>query len=556
MIFLKPEYLAMMLIPTLVLFYFIVSNKSAVDVYFDAKILEKLRVDNGALGRIGRNIMLFIALIMMIVALARPAIEQGDMSIKSKSIDLMVALDISKSMMAADIYPSRLAFAKKRFVELVDSFSEANIGVVAFSSEGFLVSPMTQDSSTLKYLVNHLSLDSMTLKGTNLLIPIEKGNAFLKDSKDKIIIIFTDGGDKTDFSKEIERAKAYGESIYIYALGSFEGAPILEKGEAIKDKKGNMVITKLNERIKALAFESGGAYIVGNHEDQSIALLVKDIKKKFKMQDVKEKSVKAYKELFYYPLSLAIAFMLFAFSSFPSRKVAIMITLIMIATPKDVEAKVFDFFEIDKASKAYKEAQYKEAETYYKEVIKSNKSAQSIYDLANAQYQQGKYKEALKSYHNVTATTDSLKYKKAFNSGNAHMQLKAYEKAIQAYEMAKQIRSDEDVEHNLALAKKKLKQMQKKEQKKDKKKNKKKNDKKKKEGDGDSDKKEKAKKEQKKDEKKEADKAQMKKAEKQEPISKKEEKMWEKQLERMKAKTMPLRLKMKPAERGKDEKPW
>ncbi len=566
MIFLKPEYLTMMLIPTLILFYFIVSNKSALDLYFDEKILEKLRFDNGTLGKIGRNIMLFVALIMMIVALARPVVEKGDVQIKSKSIDMMVALDISKSMMAGDIYPSRLAFAKKRFMEFVDSFAEANVGVIAFSSEGFLVSPMTQDSATLKYLVNNLSLDSMSLKGTNLLIPIEKGNDFLKESRDKIIIIFSDGGDKMDLSKEIEKAKAYKESIYIYAVGTPEGAPIIENGESIKDKEGNIVITKLNENIKNLAFETGGAYIVGNHEDNSIELLVKDIKKKFKMQEVKEKSVKEYRELFYYPLSVAIAFLLFAFHSLPARTSLIMIGLIMIASPRDVEAKVFNFFDIDKAEKAYEKRNYKEAVRHYKEVIKSNKSAQSIYDLANAQYKSGKYKEALKNYQNVTPKTDALKYKKAFNSGNAYMQLKAYEKAIEAYEKAKKIKTEEDLEHNLALAKKKLEEKKKKEQKKKDKKKQKEDKKKKdkKEGDDDAKKKDKDKnkdeKKKNKDKKEEPKKPEQskkeKKAQKKEPISKKEEKMWEKRLENMKAKTMPIKLKMKPAERVNDEKPW
>ena len=554
MIFLKPEYLTMMLIPTLILFYFIVTNRSALDSYFDKKILEKLRFENGALGKIGRNILLFIALIMMILALARPVKEKGEVAIKSKSIDMMVALDISKSMMAGDIYPNRLAFAKQRFIKFVDSFKEANIGIIAFSSEGFLVSPMTQDSSTLKYLVNNLSLDSMTLKGTNLLIPIEKGNAFLKESKEKIIIIFTDGGDNVDFSKEIQRAKEYGESIYIYAVATPEGGTIEENGEMLKDKEGNMVITKLNEGIKTLAFESGGAYIVGNHNDDSIALMVADIKKKFKMRDSKEKRVKEYKELFYYPLSLALLFMLFAFHSFPSRASApIMIAFIMIASPRDAEAKVFDFFDINKANKAYHDSNYTQAEEAYKKVIKSNKSPESIYDLANAQYKQEKYKEALKSYDNVIAKTDALKYKKMFNKGNSHFQLKEYEKAIKDYEEAKKIQDDEDLEHNLALAKKKLEEKKKKEQ--EKKDDKKKDDKKKdkKEGDGDSDKEKKKKEE--KEKKKEDSKKQKPKPSKEE-ISKKEEKMWEQHLENNKPKTMPMKLDMKPVERQKDEKPW
>ncbi len=553
MIFLKPEYFTMMLLPTLVLFYLIASNKSAVELYFDEKVLQRLRFDNDALGKVGRNMLLFAALIMMIVALARPVIEKRDITIASKSIDVMVAFDISQSMLAADIYPSRLAFAKRRFMELVENFKEANIGVIAFSSEGFLLSPMTQDSRMLKYLVHNLSLDSMSLQGTNLFIALQKGKEFLKDAKEKIVIIFTDGGDKSDFSKEIEMAKRYEESIYIYAIGTNKGAPILRNGEALKDKNGDIVITRLNRAIKELAFESGGAYIVGGYEDDSVKLLVKDIKNKFKMRDLKERKVKEYKELFYYPLALALFFMLCAFSSFPMRKMAIMIALVMIAPPKGLEARVFDFFEIEDAKRAYSHGHYKKAEAHYKEVVKSTKSAQSIYDMANAQYRQGKYKEALKSYSDVIAISDTLKYKKAFNQGNAYMQLKEYEKAIEAYERAKKIEDDEDVAYNLALAKKRL---EKKKSKKSKKSDRQ-NEKKKRENQGEGEGKSKSDKSAKREQNRPKEEKQTKQeAQKKEPISQKEEKMWEGQLERMRTQTMPVKFKMQSVERERDEKPW
>jgi Ca-activated chloride channel family protein len=568
MMFLKPEYLYMMLIPTFILFFFIVTNKSATDSFFDEKVLEKLRFDNDSLGRVGRNILIFVALIMMIISLARPVLPKADVSVKTKSIDMLVALDVSKSMMATDRYPNRLAFAKKRFKEFVDSFSEANIGVIAFSSEGFLVSPMTKDSTTLKYLVDNLSLDSMSLKGTNLLIPIAKAAEFLKDSKDKILIIFTDGGDGSDFSKEIALAKEKNESIYIYGVASKEGAPIKDGGKAITDKSGNIVISRLNESIKELAFKSGGAYIVANYKDNSVKLMVEDIKKKFKATDVKTKDIKEYKELFYYPLSVAVFLFLFLFHSFPKKGVVLL--LLVWIDPK-VEAKVFDFFDIQKADEAYKSKDYKEALKHYKEVAKSNKSPSSVYDLANAYYKSKDYKQALKAYGNVTTTDDALKYKKHFNTANSHFKLKEYEKAIKEYEEAKKIKVEDDLTHNLELAKKMLKKKQDKKKKKnkdkkkdkDKKKNKDK-DKDKKSSDKDGDKKDK------KDKKKEGDKDKKKKNQKpkqdekkenskmkqDEKVSKKEEKMWQEHLESMKPKTMPLRLKTDRVKRRADEKPW
>ncbi len=560
MIFLKPEYLIMMLVPALILFYFIVSQKSLLDQYFDIKILEKLRFDNDTLGKVGRNILLFAALFLIIVALARPVHEKGDVAIKTKTIDMMVALDVSKSMMAGDFYPSRLAFAKKRFVEFVESFKEANIGVIAFSSEGFLLSPMTQDGGMLKYLVNNLSLDSMNLQGTNLLIPIEKAKDFLKKSKEKILIIFTDGGDNSDFSREIEKATAYKETIYIYAIATAAGAPILRRGSAVKDKKGDIVITKLNTKIKQLAFESGGAYVVGNYDDNSIKIMVEDIQKKFTLHRGKEKHIKEYQELFYYPLALALMFLLFAFHSFPRRGGMAIAVLAMVGLFQGkMEAGMFDFFDIAKAKEAYQAQKYKEAAKHFESIVKSTKNAQSMYDLANAHYKTGDYKKAISTYDKVVTTDANLVFKKRFNQGNAYFQLKDYKKAIAVYERAQEIKNTKDLIHNLALAKAKLKEQQQNQQQNDQKStDKKEQQKEQKRQNQDKEKKEPKKKKQenkKKKEKPEQGKRE-ENAAKENAITAKEEKLWQQYLEDKKIQTMPLKFKELPIKRSVDEKPW
>ena len=569
MMFLRPDYLLFMMIPTLVLFFFIITHRNNISSIFDEKMIEKLTFDNGSLGRVGRNFMLFIALFLMIIALSRPAIEKGDVKIKSKKIDLLVALDISKSMLASDIYPNRLEFAKKKIYEFIDSFKEANIGVVAFSSEGFLVSPMTQDSATLKYLIGNLSLESLSTAGTNLLIPIKKGESFLKDSKQKIVIIFTDGGDNDTFEKELEATKSANEHIYIYATATNGGAPITQDGISVKDKEGNIVITKLNDKIKTLAIESGGAYIVGGLKDDSISILVEDIKKKFEMQDVNSRKVKEYKELFYYPLTLAIFFMLFAFSSFPKRTpISLLVIALLSMSNTTLHAGVFDFQTIDKAHQAYQNENYKEAIKSYEEVVKSKQSAQSLYDLANAQYKDKKYEQALSTYNKVSSKDPNLEYKKLFNTGNSHFQLKKYEEALKAYEKAEKINSDVDLEHNIELSKKMI--QQKKEQ--DKKDNKqKKDDDKKDNKDKGKDKQDKKNQDDKKKEQEKKDKQDAKdgkkdkdaspkqgeeKEKKEEKISEKEAKKWEEQLEKRKPKTMPMKFQSHNIERIKNEKPW
>ncbi|MCH9813705.1 MAG: VWA domain-containing protein [Epsilonproteobacteria bacterium] len=565
MILLKPDYLLFMLIPALILFFFILLHKNTITTIFDQKILEKLTFDNGSLGRMGRNFMLFTALFLIIFALSRPVVEKGDVTIKNRSIDIMVALDISKSMLASDIYPNRLEFAKQKLYKFIDSFEEANIGVVAFSSEGFLVSPMTRDSTTLKYLIKNLSLDSLSTSGTNLMIPINKAKSFLKESKQKIMIIVTDGGDSTTFEKEIAAAKEEDIHIYIYATATNQGAPIQEDGASIKDKTGNIVITKLNSAIKTLAIESGGAYIVGGLRDQSIQILVEDIKKKFELQEKESREVKEYQELFYYPLALALLFILFAFSSLPKRNSTTILLLLFLIPHVHLKAGIFDFQTIQKANEAYQNQAYKEAIESYTEVAKSKQNAQSFYDLANALYKDKQYESALKQYQSITTKDQNLEYKKRFNIGNSYFQMQKYEEALKAYEDAKKIQSEEDLTHNIELTKKQIKKEQQKQQNKEQQNQKKDKDKEQQQNNQQKPDKEQKEKQQDKGDQKESksadqqeksEQAQQAQKKEEEKISEKEAKKWEEQLEKMKPKTMPMQFQSNSVERSKNENPW
>ncbi len=558
MIFLAPDYILFMIVPALIFFFFIIKHKRNIDTIFDKDTLERLTFDDGGIGKVGRNLMLFLAFFLMIIALSRPVIEKGEVTIKTKSIDMMIALDISKSMLASDIYPNRLEFAKKKMGEFIDAFKEANIGVIAFSSEGFLVSPMTQDSTTLKYLINNLSLQSLSTTGTNLLIPIKKGESFLKKSKQKIVIIFTDGGDNEEFKKELEATQKTGVHVYIYATATNQGAPIQENGISIKDKEGNIVITKLNQKIKTLAIESGGAYIVGGFKDDSIELLVEDIKKKFQMQDINSREIKEYKELFYYPLGLAILFLLLSFSSFPRKSGISLFILVFLATQNQtLEAGLFDFQTIDKANEAYQNKEYKEAIKIYEEVVKLKRSPESNYDLANALYKDKQYEKALQTYQKVKTDDKNLEYKKLFNSANSQFALEKYEEALKTFEKAKKLKTEQDLEKNIELTKKMIKKKNDKEKKNDKDKNQ--DDKKQKKEDKDKEKQGKKEEQENKSDKESKEKKkkdEKQKKTKEEKISEKEARKWEERLESAKPKTMPMQFQNRDIQRRVDEKPW
>jgi len=312
------EFLILVVVP-LVLLVISFKKGNLLESYFNAELLKKMQKKGSGFSKKTRLILLNIAFIFAVIALSRPVKDMGEIKVKSEFIDAVVAFDISKSMLAEDIYPNRLEFSKQKFYELLDNFNNARIGVIGFSSRAFLISPLTSDYSSLKYLVKNMNLDYVSLVGTDLLEPLKITQNLLKDSKQKALIIFTDGGDQTNFEKEISYAKENNIKVFIYAVATEKGSVIKDKRGVIKDKKGDIVITKLNSKVKELAIKSGGSYMQYSLKKGDIKYLVDDIKSKFKATSKEQRVIKDTKELFYYPLLVSIVLIFMGLFSLPRR---------------------------------------------------------------------------------------------------------------------------------------------------------------------------------------------------------------------------------------------
>ncbi len=318
--FIYPETIYLMLIPTILLLFLISTNRDFIDKYFSKDILEKLRQQNSALSKSARNALLFLALLLMIFALARPVLPKGEVELKAKGYDLAIALDISKSMLAKDLYPSRLDFAKRKIKELIKLNQNSKISLLAFSNSSFIVSPLTMDSETTIFLLENLNTESLSNAGTSILSALKSANRVLKDSKERVVVIFSDGGDESEFSKEIDFAKENNLRVYVITTATKEGAPIEEDSGFIKDTDDKIVITTLNESIKDLALNSNGAYINSTLSNEDISAITEHMKIYLEKKEFKSKTIKDYIELFYYPLALAVLILLFAFSSVKRKK--------------------------------------------------------------------------------------------------------------------------------------------------------------------------------------------------------------------------------------------
>ncbi len=302
------------------LFLLLKKSTLSIEQYFAPKVLKKMRSHKGVISQRVREIILLASIALAIIALARPMIDKGEIKVHSSDIDIIVGFDISQSMFADDIYPNRLALAKRKFSAFLQDMKEARIGVIGFSSKAFLISPLTKDFNTLSFLVNNMKLDYVSLKGTSIQSALEVTDELLKNSPKKALLLFTDGGDKKVYDKEIAYAKEHGITLFIYDIGTDKGGVIKTEHGVLKDKNGDIVVVKRNDAIKQLAIESGGAFMISSLTKNDINALAKNIKAKFKSHEKREHTIHDKQELFLYPLGLAMLLFVLSFSSLPQRR--------------------------------------------------------------------------------------------------------------------------------------------------------------------------------------------------------------------------------------------
>ena len=491
--FLNPNVFYMMLVPLILLFVLLVTSKSGMQRNFSKEILDKLRVGKQYLGKNTRNTLYFLVLILFIITLARPVINQKEQNIQQNLIPIVIALDVSTSMRAADIYPNRISLAKKKLQHIIQKAQNTTIGVVLFAKDSFVLSPVTEDFLSLKFIVDNLDTNLDFINGSNVFSTLEATKFMLEEYKVKNLIILSDGGNNNEYTKELEFVKENDIVVYSIGLATKEGAPIPKGDGYLTNDNGDIVTVKLNESIKNLSLKSAGGYIDYTLDDTDVQAIINRINIQSKKEELTVQKIKTYTELFYYPLSFALFLLLLALSSFPSKKakksvnnsIVILSLLIGSIFTTKSEAYTFDFEKINKANDAYEKKDYKTAEDNYRSIQKNN---QSLYNLANTLYKEKKYTEAIDLYTKIITDDKELESKKLHNLGNSYVNTNNLKKAKELYEKSLKIKKDKETQENLDIVNKEL---EKQENKKDKKKqqdknkddNKKKNDKNKKEKD-------------------------------------------------------------------------
>ena len=469
--FLYIDAFFLLILPLILFIHLLLKKQNSFESHFSKEILEKITISSNLMSKNIKNCLLLFSLVLMILALARPVIDQKEHKVKEELIPIIIAIDVSKSMLANDIYPNRLALAKQKLLKVLQISQHNAVGVVLFAKSAFVLSPITQDFTSLTFLVKNLDNNLNFDNGSNMLSMLEASNDLLEDYNSKNIILLSDGGNKKEYEKEISFAKENKIKVYSIGIALDKQTPIPTKDGYMTDANGKIVTVGLNKSISNLGLKSDGGYIDFSLDSSDVKAILKDIESEAKKEQMNSTKIKTYTELFYYPLGLALFLLLLNYSSFSFKKNKNLILFLLISNfyLQNSHADILDFKTLDDAQEAYQNKKFNEAESLYKKI---DKNPHSTYNIGNSLYNQAKYKEAQEAYESIKTDDKDLKYKSLHNLGNSHVKQRKLEKAKKAYEDALKIKDDEATKQNLDTVNKALKK-KKKQDDKNKKKNKK-----------------------------------------------------------------------------------
>ena len=321
MTFVNPQFFWVLIVPFIIFAFLISTNKERLSRIFDEKVLKRLSATDESMPLVVRNILMFLAIFMMIVAMSRPVMEKGDKVVEVQGLTLLTALDISGSMRSTDVYPNRLEFAKQKMSVLFDAMPSDEIGVMAFAYSPFVLAPFSSDKETLKMMVEGVDDSYINMGSTDFSALGVLAASLLEEKKPKVLVLFSDGGDEEAIAGFADILKSAEIDLYVVLVGTEKGAPVIgEDGKPYTLEDGSIAITQRNNALGELAKENDGAYVVASNGKEDIAQLVAVIRGKYKNQQQGEVTVKERVEYFYYPLGLGLLFLLIGFSSIPRRR--------------------------------------------------------------------------------------------------------------------------------------------------------------------------------------------------------------------------------------------
>ena len=492
-------FFGLAIIPLLLLLYFFALNRkrNTIKKIGDENLVKELMKNYSPVKFAAKFLLVLSAIVLGIFALANLRTPRGVEKVNRNGIDIMIALDVSKSMLADDVKPNRLERAKQSIGKLIDRLSNDRIGIVVFAGRAYLQMPLTGDHGAAKMYLSSASTDVVPTQGTVIADALKMCYASFnaKGKKYKAVVLISDGEDHDEGAlKTAGEMAREGIIINTVGIGSPQGTTLMDEltNQPKKDNNGNIVITKLNEdELRKIAEKGSGTYQLFTNTDELVAKLDAQLGS-MDQRTVTEDSLVDYRN--YFPYFLAVALLFLVIELFlserkqeksikfnPSKNNTSATALLLIAC---CCLPIASFAQnektlIKKGNEAYEKKDYETAITNYRKAAeKKTNNPVAPYNLGNALYRTNKSDEALGAYDNAltNAVAKPDKAKTYYNKGVVLQNNKKLPECIEAYKNALKLDPlDEDARQNLQKAL--LQQKQNKEEQENKEKNKPKEDK-------------------------------------------------------------------------------
>ncbi|SHI66597.1 Ca-activated chloride channel family protein [Arenibacter nanhaiticus] len=305
------------IIPVVIVFFVLLQiwKKRTQRKFADLALLKRLTPDKSDFKATLKLIVLLLGVASLALALANPKIGTKLETVKREGVDIVFAVDVSKSMLAEDIAPNRLEKSKRLVSEIINQLASDRIGIIAYAGQAFPQLPITTDYGAAKMFLQSMNTDMLSSQGTAIDQAIALASTYYNDDEqtNRVLFILSDGEDHSEGSitQAIEDATKEGIRVFTIGVGKTKGAPIPIKRRGVletlkKDSNGEVVITKLvEETLIDIANQGNGEYINGENTETAVAF----IKERLNEMDKKEfeaKQFAEYKDQFQWFLAIAL----------------------------------------------------------------------------------------------------------------------------------------------------------------------------------------------------------------------------------------------------------
>ena len=317
----EPTYfIYLAIIPAIFVLFLLVLwwKKRTQKQFTNANLIQKLSPEKSTFKSVLKISMICLGLAFLIVSLANPKMGTKLETIKRQGVDIVFALDVSKSMLAEDIAPSRLEKAKQIITKIIDKLGSDRVGIIIYAGNSYPLLPITTDHAAAKMFLQNANPDMVSSQGTAINEAIERAITYFdnEEQTNRFLFIVSDGEDHEENTITLAKeAKKEGIKIYTVGVGTIEGGPIPMRniGGGIsykKDNKGEVVITKMKEDVlKEIAYEGKGKYINGNRTQEAIDN-IEDLLVKAEKSEFETKQFSDYKDQFQWFLGFGILFLI------------------------------------------------------------------------------------------------------------------------------------------------------------------------------------------------------------------------------------------------------